>query len=167
MGQSARADSFVRQHPYLFIAMGSAAFSLLNLLNDSPILPAAEIEWHDTISQSFIIVIMLGWVAITHQSRTNTRTYNRFFFGCTCLIWLMTIKFFGELFDSQTPILTTFELLLAVLGLLLVTLGLLSWSREFQLAIEKLSTSTSKYRELSERDPLTGLGTPVNQRTGR
>lgn len=148
---------FIRRRPYLFIFLGSVLFSLLNLMNDSPFLDSAEIEWHDTVSQWFIIAIMLGWVAITHRSQVETQTYNRFFFGSACLIWLMTIKFFGELYDTQTSVLTVFELLLAVVGLLLVTFGLLSWSKEFQRAIDSLSISTSRYRELSEKDPLTGL----------
>jgi diguanylate cyclase (GGDEF)-like protein len=101
--------------------------------------------------------IMLGWVTITVRSKTSFKTYIYFFCGCANLVWLMTIKFFGELFVEQTAILTFFELLLAVAGILLITLGLMSWSKDFQLVIEKLQISTSNYRVLSETDPLTGL----------
>ena len=150
-------ESIIKRYPYAVILLGSICFSLLNLYNESPFRAKANIEWHDIIAQWFIIFILLGWVKITIRSKTTSKTYNNFFFGCANLIWLMTIKFFGELFVEQTSILTIFELLFAVSGLLLITLGLMSWSKDFQTVIENLKISTSNYRVLSERDPLTGL----------
>ena len=150
-------ESVIKKYPYAVILLGSIGFSFLNLFNESPFRAKANIEWHDIIAQWFIIFILLGWVKITIRSKTTSKTYNNFYFGCANLIWLMTIKFFGELFVEQTSILTTFELVFAVSGLLLITLGLMSWSKEFQTVIENLKISTSNYRVLSERDPLTGL----------
>ncbi len=149
--------SLVRKFPFAVVLLGFIVLSLLNLFNDSGLLAAADIEWHDIVSQWFVIGVMSYLIIIAIRSNISSRTFHLFFFGCTNIIWIMSIKFFGELFEKQTPLLTFFELAFAVSGLLLITLGLTSWSRDFKFVIDSLRDSTSKYRVLSETDAMTGL----------
>ena len=147
----------ILRYPYQVVVAGVFVFSFLNVLNDSGFREQALIEWHDVIAQFLIGFAMAWWLKITIQSNVSMDTYQRLFWGCTSLIWLMTIKFFGELYAFQTPVLTTFELLLAVSGISLLTWGFVSWSEDLNYIIEHLKVSVTEYRELSEIDPLTGL----------
>lgn len=148
---------FVHTFSYPVLLAGLAVFSILAFSTGAETRQIQQVEWHDIVAEIFIACVILSWMSIARRMAADSQTYLYFYAGSASVIWLMGIKFFAEWLVNPTPILAIFELMFSISGLLLLTAGLISWSKDYQVLIDQLDSNVTRFRMMSERDSLTGL----------
>ncbi|MBM7036732.1 GGDEF domain-containing protein [Vibrio ulleungensis] len=150
-------SEFVYRHAYWVLLSGAMLFALVAFWGMPQLLPTYLIEWHDIFSELFVIGVMLYWIMITRQIKGGTRTFLYLYLGASSIVWLMVAKASAEWLVSPGIVMSAIELFLTITGLVMMTVGLRSWARDYNNLIRRLDKSVVRYRHRSQRDNLTGL----------
>jgi diguanylate cyclase (GGDEF)-like protein len=135
-----------------------AAFLLFQFIRIS-IAPGwrSDVEYLDIIAELTLMIILLKWVHTASVLKRQQKTYWIFFSGTACLIWLMCLKIVAEVSLVESLLLQVLETSLAIIGVILLSMGIAAWSRDYQFLITETEEKKNQYKQLSLTDALTKL----------
>lgn len=147
-----------RFFPWLFVILPAFGFFIFALKAGlaAGINPKAEVL--DLIAESILLIILLVWIRTASILKRRQKTYWIFVSGAACLIWLMVIKMVAEYSIEEPFSLQLLETLLAISGVILLSMGIGAWSHDYRLLIQTAEEKQQQYRQLSYTDALTGIG---------
>ncbi|EAR11434.1 GGDEF domain-containing protein [Reinekea blandensis] len=152
--------------PWLLILLPATAMVVLVLVLSVQTGWRSAIDYLDIIAELVLLGILLKWVQTASVLKRQQRTYWVFLAGNACLVWLMSLKLVEEVSLYNELWFQIAESLFAIAGVVLLSMGIAAWSRDYQALIDDTEAKKNQYKQLSITDALTGLmnRTAYNQR---